>query len=477
MSDSQMAEARNFCDIDYISTRGGAPDLGFRDVVLTGLAQDGGLYVPRYVPKLNPDDFTRFKDAPYTDVAFEVLSAFMGHIMPDEVLKGMIDETYKAFHHKDVSPITRLTDQMWVMEQFHGPTLAFKDFALQLLGRIFDYILNERDERITIVGATSGDTGSAAIEGCRGRDNMDIFILYPHGRVSEVQRRQMTTVHDKNVHNIALEGSFDDCQDLVKAMFNDAEFRKDISMSAVNSINWARIMAQVVYYVYASSRVDGKVSFFVPTGNFGNIYAGYLARQMGAPIDRLIVATNRNDILARFFETGEMSIKGVEPSLSPSMDIQISSNFERLYFDALGRDADALAENMQRFRKEGRISVDENVLSKMKEVFAAYRTSDEDTKAITKRIYDEFDYVIDPHTATGIKAVYDFMDENLDYDGTCIALSTAHPAKFPDAVTSAIGVCPDLPPWLSDLHDREERFEVLPNDLETVKDYIRKLAP
>tara|TARA_B100000686_G_C16793588_1_gene980553 strand:- start:1374 stop:2759 length:1386 start_codon:yes stop_codon:yes gene_type:complete len=455
-------------DIKYISTRGQAPKLSFSDVLLTGLATDGGLYVPERLPKINIEDF---RDKTYQETAYTVMSQFVGEAIEPEVLKNIITESYATFDHKDVAPLVELDENLWVLEQFHGPTLAFKDFALQFLGRAFDAVLEKLDRHITIVGATSGDTGSAAIEGCRGRDNMDIFILHPHGRVSDVQRRQMTTITDNNVHNIAIKGSFDDCQDLVKGLFNDPNFRKRIGISAVNSINWARILAQIVYYVYACSRFNSPVSFSVPTGNFGNIYAGYLARQMGAPIEGLIVATNRNDILYRFFENGQMRISGVEPSLSPSMDIQISSNFERFLFDLLDRDADQTRKVMEAFRKNGEYQVSADVLNKLKQTFSAERCDDDATQDTIRREYDRAGYLLDPHSATGVFAARMWQDEK-GIGRPVVCMATAHPAKFPDAVKAASGVDPKLPSRLSDLFDREEDFDVLSNDIEALKDYI-----
>jgi len=381
----------------------------------------------------------------------------------------LVDETYSRFVDDQVAPLVKLDDGLWVMEQFHGPTLAFKDFALQFLGHIFDVVLAKRKAHITIVGATSGDTGSAAIQGCRGRSNMDIFILYPQGRVSEVQRRQMTSVTDKNVHCIAVEGSFDDCQDAVKAMFNDADFRKTINMSAVNSINWARIMAQIVYYIYASSRFAAGVSFAVPTGNFGNVYAGYLAKKMGAPIDRLIVATNRNDILHRFFQSGEMKIEGVCPSLSPSMDIQVSSNFERLLFDVMECDAGAVREIMDGFKSSGSYSLPKHKVENLKDLFASYKCDDDETRATLRDVFERYDYIADPHTVTGLKAALDFKAK---YKGDVMCMATAHPAKFPDAVKLAIGHVAKVPERLEKVMMGAETFDILPADIDQIKSYI-----
>jgi threonine synthase len=362
----------------------------------------------------------------------------------------------------------------WLLELFHGPTLAFKDYALQLIGRLFDHVLGRRGERITIVGATSGDTGSAAIEACRDRAAMDIFILHPKDRVSEVQRRQMTTVLSPNVHNIAIEGTFDDCQDLVKGLFADAAFRDEVGLSAVNSINWARVMAQIVYYFWAALRQgapDRAVAFAVPTGNFGNVYAGYAAREMGLPISRLIIGTNQNDILTRFFETAAMEIRGVEPSLSPSMDIQVSSNFERLLFDMVGRDGARVAALMKAFRETGRLDVSPEALRQVRRLFAAHRLSDPETLAAIKRIYDDTGQLLDPHSAIGVAAGRACRRPE---DGPLVALATAHPAKFPDAVERATGVRPALPAALADLYAREERCTVLPNDLATVRNRINE---
>lgn len=456
--------------IKYVSTRGDAPDLTFEDVLLTGLASDGGLYVPENLPQL---DMSEMRGLSYVETAKKVMGVFLRGVVSDQELAKIIEDSYAGFNHQDIAPLVHLQDDIYILEQFHGPTLAFKDFALQFLGRIFDAVLEKQQKHITIVGATSGDTGSAAIEGCRGRDNMDIFILHPAGRVSDVQRRQMTTVQDQNVHNIAIKGSFDDCQDLVKKMFGDHAFRQKIRMSAVNSINWARIMAQIVYYIYASTRLSDKydgISFSVPTGNFGNIYAGYLARKMGAPIHRLIVATNRNDILYRFLQTGEMRAEDVVPSLSPSMDIQISSNFERLLFDLYGRDAQRVKKAMSDFRGAGTFIMNPEELDQMKRIFDAYRCDDQMTENIIQSTYDVFRYMLDPHSATGVYAAEKYASSSKGEGVICMA--TAHPSKFPVAVKKATGVHPDLPSHLSDLFERAERYDTLDNNIDVVKNYI-----
>ncbi len=455
--------------INYISTRGGVHSKegpqSFEQVLLAGLAPDGGLYVPESWPQL---DLAALRGKSYIEVAEAVMFPFVEGSIERADFRGILEETYSAdiFRHPDVVPLHKLRDDLYVLELFYGPTIAFKDVALQLLGRLFDHVLIKRNERVTIVGATSGDTGSAAIEGCRHSDHVDIFILHPKGRVSDVQRKQMTSVNAPNVHNIALDGTFDDCQNMVKAMFNDAEFRAEMNLSAVNSINWARIMAQIVYYVSTTLALGEEVSFVVPTGNFGNVFAAYAARQMGLPIKSLTVATNANDILARFFESGEMVAKDVHPTLSPSMDIQISSNFERYLFDALGRDAEKLNAFMNEFKDSGKFSIPD-----FDGDFTAHRCDDVGTLEIIKKIHGETGYVLDPHSAVGMAAALEVKD-----GGPVVTLATAHPAKFPDAVEKAIGERPKLPDHLSDLMDREEFVTDQPNDLEAVQDFIRSTS-
>ncbi len=456
--------------INYISTRGGGNPQTFEQVLLAGLAPDGGLYVPESWPAL---DLAALRGKSYIDVAEAVMFPFVEGCIERDAFRTILEEAYgpDIFRHDPPLPLHKLSNDLYVMEQFHGPTLAFKDVALQLLGRLFDHVLTKRDERVTIIGATSGDTGSAAIEGCRHSDRVEIFILHPKGRVSDVQRRQMTTVDAPNVHNIALDGTFDDCQNLVKAMFNDAPFRTEMNLSAVNSINWARIMAQIVYYVHAVLQVDGDVSFVVPTGNFGNVFAAYCARQMGLPIKTLAIATNRNDILTRFLETGEMRTAEVQPTMSPSMDIQISSNFERYLFDALGRDAEALKGFMQEFSNNRIATTPPLILHNAKKWFKAFRSSEEETLATIKAVYEENQYTLDPHSAVGMHAARQLESEG--GHGTVITLATAHPAKFPDAVEKAIGQRPALPDHLGDLMERKEQFDILPNDLQAVQSAIR----
>lgn len=456
----------------YISTRGGVPKASFTEVLLTGLAPDGGLFVPQKWPKVK---FSSLQGHAYTDLAYHIMKPFVGDEIPDADLQAIILDTYeKAFSHSAVAPLVQVGPSTWIMELFHGPTLAFKDYALQLLGRLFDYTLEKKGQRVTIVGATSGDTGSAAIEACRNCKNIDIFILHPQGRTSEVQRRQMTTISSPNVFNIALEGHFDDCQNFVKAMFNDTNFRNDLNLSAVNSINWARIAAQIVYYASAALSLGGpgrKVSFAVPTGNFGNVYAAYCAKQIGLPIEQLVIGSNRNDILTRFFETGTMSAGGVEPSLSPSMDIQVSSNFERYLFDLLGRDGKKVSALMNDFKKNGSFTLDDKYMKKARKEFAARRCNDDQTLAMMAECYRETGYLIDPHTAVGLFAAWQV---ERDPSVPLVALACAHPAKFPDAVEKATGIRPPLPSHLADLYERKEIFTVLPNDLSKVQDFVRK---
>jgi threonine synthase len=445
--------------VKYVSTRGTAPVVGFDDVLLTGLANDGGLYVPETFPPLGDGP----ADAPYADVALEVMWPYVDGSFDRDELKAMIDEAYATFDTPDVAPLVDLGGGQHVLELFHGPTLAFKDVALQLVGRLFDAVLARRGERLTIVVATSGDTGSAAIEACRGRSSLDIVVLFPDGRVSEVQRRLMTTVDEPNVHCVALDGTFDDCQDLVKALFNDAGFRARHRLSAMNSINWARILAQVVYYVTTVRRL-GPQTFAVPTGNFGNVLAGDTARRMGVPVERLVVASNANDILYRWLETGVMAVDDVvHATTSPAMDIQISSNAERLLFELYDRNGAALAEHMVDFRRTGRLDIGAARLARLREDFEGARVDDAEAAAVIRRTYERTGVLVDPHTAVGLGALGDRPG---------VALATAAPAKFPDAVEAAVGVRPGLPAHLADLLERPERYERAPNDIVAVADLV-----
>jgi len=455
----------------YISTRGAAPSLGFVDVLLAGLASDGGLYVPEHWPTFTEAELRSLRGKPYPEVAFTVLKPFIGGEIADEALKTMIDAAYGTFAHKAVVPLKQLDANQWLMELFHGPTLAFKDVAMQLLARLMDHALAQSGRRATIVGATSGDTGGAAIEAFSNSIRTDVFILHPHGRVSDVQRRQMTTVGKANVHNIALEGTFDDAQAHVKAMFADASFRDRVLLSGVNSINWARIMAQTVYYFTSALSLgapDRPVSFCVPTGNFGDIFAGQVARHMGLPVAGLVIATNVNDILHRTLETGRYEVLGVSPSQSPSMDIQVSSNFERLLFEAAGNDAGEVRRLMEGLKQSGSFTLPDAMLKYIRSGFSSGRTDEAETAATIRQTLAETGELLDPHTAVG----YAVARRLVSADSPMVTLATAHPAKFPDAVAAASGVRPQLPPRLGDLMERKEVFDVLPNDLDTVKDYI-----
>ena len=459
--------------MQYVSTRGLAASRDFAGVLLAGLAEDGGLFVPAEWPHWSAADLRAMRGLPYAELAARVIAPFVGDTVPFAVLQRMTHDAYAGFAHPAVAPMVQLDAGLWTMELFHGPTLAFKDFAMQLLGRLFAYVLEREGRRVTIVGATSGDTGSAAIEACADRPHIDVVILHPAGRTSAVQRRQMTTVQAGNIANIAVDGTFDDCQDLVKAMFADAPFRHDLHLSAVNSINWGRIMGQIPYYVAASLALGGpdrEVAFSVPTGNFGNIFAAYAARRMGLPVARLVVASNRNDILTRFLDSNDMSIQGVEPSLSPSMDIQVSSNFERLLFELLDRDPVATASTMQGFRTHGRMAVSDPVWHRARGLMHGFRLDDAGTTAEIRRLHAA-GYLADPHTAIGVAA-----GRANKCPAPMVCMATAHPAKFPDAMEHATGARPPLPPHLADLYERDERFTTAPNDLAAIQAQVRAFA-
>jgi len=458
----------------YVSTRGRAAPRDFAGVLLAGLAEDGGLFVPETWPTLSPADLRAMRGLDYPEIAARVLAPFVGDAFAVGGLLAMCRDAYAGFDRPAVAPLVQLETGLWSLELFHGPTLAFKDLAMQLLGRMFDRVLRDRDQRITIVGATSGDTGAAAIEACRDRAQLDVVILHPQGRTSEVQRRQMTTVQASNIANIAVDGTFDDCQDLVKAMFADAPFRRELHLSAVNSINWARVAAQIPYYVASAVALgspDREVAFSVPTGNFGNVLAAWAARRMGVPIARLVVASNRNDILTRFLATNDMSIRTVEPSLSPSMDIQVSSNFERLLFELLERDPVATERTMTGFRSEGHMAVSDAAWHRARTLFTGFRMDDSETGAEIRRLWQS-GYLADPHSAIGIAAARAHGLERVPM----IATATAHPAKFPDAMETAIGQRPPLPPRLADLYERTERYSCAPADLGAVEAAVRAFA-
>ena len=457
----------------YISTRGTAPKVDFKGALLAGLASDGGLYVPESIPQFSPQKIASLAGLSYADLALEIMMPFVGESFVRADMKRMIDAAYANFRHAGVAPLTQLSANHFVLELFHGPTLAFKDFALQLVGQLLEAAMAGSGTRAVVLGATSGDTGSAAMAGCMGRANLDIVILYPHGRTSEVQRRQMTTLGAKNIHAIAVDGTFDDCQDMVKTLFADADFRAKTQLLAVNSINFARVLAQIVYYFYAALRLGAPaadINFTVPTGNFGDIYAGYLARAMGLPIGKLIIASNRNDILARCVATGQYRMNGVHASLSPSMDIEISSNFERLLFDLFGRDGAALAKAMADFRTTRTLTLTPAQHADFKALFAAHAVDDAGTLACIKQTYAATGYLLDPHTAVGVATT-----QAIDPQGITVTLATAHPAKFPDAVKEATGVTPPLPAHLADLFEKTEYFTPMARDLGALKQYIASL--
>lgn len=456
----------------YVSTRGEGTPLDFVEVMLAGLARDGGLYVPEQWPALDSQAIAGLAGRPYAEVAVEVMRPFVGASIPETDLARMAQEAYGTFRHPATVPLIQLNPSLFVLELFHGPTLAFKDLAMQLVARLMDHALEQRGERTTIVVATSGDTGGAAVEAFRGRQQVDVVVLFPHGRISEVQRRMMTTAPDANVHAVAIEGTFDDCQALVKAMFNHHAFRDRVHLSGVNSINWARIVAQAVYYFTAAVALGAphrKVAFTVPTGNFGDVYAGYVAFKMGLPIDRLVVATNVNDILARTFATGTYEIRDVVATSSPSMDIQVSSNFERLLFDAYGRDAHAVRALMGSLAQSKRFSVSAPALEKLRALFTADRAEEQEIAATIRTWMREAGYCADPHTAVGLAVA---EKETRDPSIPMAVLSTAHPAKFPDAVKAVCGVTPALPEWLGDLPTRPERMTVLPADQAQIERFV-----
>ncbi len=459
----------------YHSTRGGDSGRSFEDVLLTGLAPDGGLYLPQAWPVLSADDWRALRNRPWEDVALAVMEPCTGGFLRREELADLIAEAAAEFGHPAVTPLKQLDDNLWLLELFHGPTLAFKDVAMQMLARLMDRALERRDERVTIIGATSGDTGSAAIEAFRHSRRASIFILHPHGRVSEVQRRQMTTVQAGNVHNIAIEGDFDDCQALVKAMFNDRPFRERMHLAGVNSINWGRILAQIVYYATAALALgapDRQVSFTVPTGNFGDILAGYAARRMGLPIRRLVIATNINDILHRALTSGRYEVSGVKPTTSPSMDIQVSSNFERLLFDVMDRDAAALKELMDGLARSGGFTIPDRALAAMRGLFSSGRADEDEVREEIARTHDETGELIDPHTAVGLRVARRMASG----DAAMVSLATAHPAKFPEAVERATGRRPALPARLAHIMQRRERLTVAPDDLAKVEALIAERA-
>jgi threonine synthase len=459
----------------YISTRGNSSNLDFEGVTLAGLASDGGLYVPETWPRFSSQEIAAMRGLSYVEIAVKVMMPFVTGSLTEAELRELCTAAYGRFSHDAVTPLVQLNEQHWLLELFHGPTLAFKDVALQLLGQLFERFLKGSEKALTIVGATSGDTGSAAIDAVAGRERVEIFMLHPHGRISDVQRRQMTTVLSPNVHNIAIEGSFDDAQAIVKKMFNDPDVNGVLNVTAVNSINWARLMAQVVYYFASAIKLgapERPVAFSVPTGNFGDVFAGYVAAQMGLPVERLIVATNVNDILHRALSRGDYSVLGVTPTDAPSMDIQVSSNFERLLFDLEGRDGSTTAARMKWFEQMGKMVLSAD-MRKRASFFGSARADGDDTANAMRWAYEHCGQVIDPHTAIGLHGA---LNAEIAADIPVVTLATAHPAKFRDAVEKATGVRPDLPARLGNLFEREERFDVLPGTYDAVRDYILSKA-
>ena len=471
----------SFRSMRYLSTRDARPQpatAGFEAVLLAGLAEDGGLYVPQSVPVLDAAALRGLAGLSYAELAARIVALFAGEAFTAAELRALTEAVYGTFRHAAVAPLVQLDERLWLLELFHGPTLAFKDLALQLLGRLFDAVLARRREQVTIIGATSGDTGSAALAACRDRAALDIFMLYPHGRISEVQRRQMTTVEAPNAFAVAVEGNFDDCQDLVKALFADRKLRAELNLSAVNSINFARIAAQIVYYISAGLALGAParaLSFSVPTGNFGNVYAGHLARAMGLPIERLVIGTNANDVLARYLTKGEMTLAPVVPSLSPSMDIQVASNFERLLFELKGRHGGAVAAAVQRFRQSGALPADEQAWRRARDLFSAHRVDDTQTLDTIADTYRRSGHLIDPHSAVAVAAARAEIARD-DSATPMVALATAHPAKFPDAVARATGIRPPTPPALGEVMERRERITILPNDAGAVARFLRAHA-
>ncbi len=459
----------------YVSTRGAAPVLTFEQAMMTGLARDGGLYVPDQVPVLTHAQIAAMAGQSYEEIAFTVMRPFIGDTFTDAVFKTLIARAYAGFGHAARAPLVQLGAGHFLLELFHGPTLAFKDFAMQLIGQMFQAALTRSGDRITIVGATSGDTGSAAIEAFRGLKNVDVFILYPHGRVSEVQRRQMTTPVEANVHALAMDGDFDDCQAVLKDMFNDFDFRDGVRLAGVNSINWGRVLAQVVYYFSAAVSLGAPhrpVNFTVPTGNFGDIFAGYIAKQMGLPIDQLIVATNQNDILHRTLQSGAHVKQGVTPSISPSMDIQVSSNFERALFDAYGRDGKTIAAQMDELKTKGGFTISQGAFDMLKASFISGRCSETETSDTIRDTLAQTGELLCPHTAVGVHVAHAHLGAT-----PMITLATAHPAKFPDAVQAATGIRPPLPSRMADLYDRSERVTRVAHDLPALKALIKERIP
>jgi len=457
--------------MNYISTRNSSNSLNFKDVFIKGLADDGGLYVPKSLHKYSQKDLDNFEGLKYTDLAKKIIYPFIGDFVNENDLSNIIDRSYSVFRKKNVVELKKVGDRS-VLELFHGPTLAFKDVAMQLLGNFYEYYLNNKNEKINIVVATSGDTGAAAIDAIKGKKNINIFVLHPHNRVSNIQRKLMTTGHEKNVFNIAINGNFDDCQNLVKSMFADKPFSSSINMSGVNSINWARIIAQCVYYFYSFFLIKDKsepINFSVPTGNFGDVYAGYLAKKMGLPINKLVVATNQNDILHRAISKGEYNVEKVSETISPSMDIQLASNFERLLYDINNHDDIETASAMKDIKEKGKYTIDKKKLEKINIDFLSARMSEEEVLKTIKEVYDKYKTILDPHTAIGYNAF-----DKVNLKGNNIVLATAHPCKFPDAIKKSINQNANLPKELTFILDEKENYDIIDNNLDEIKKHIKE---
>jgi threonine synthase len=456
--------------MNYISTRGGISPIPFKDAVMMGLASDGGLLLPQSYPQVSKEQLESWRQLGYPELACNIISLFADDI-PADNLKAIIDRSYATFSHPQVTPVVK-QDGVYILELFHGVTLAFKDVALQFLGNLFEYILAERNQKLNIIGATSGDTGSAAIHGVRGKQGITIFILHPHGKTSAVQALQMTSVTDDNVHNIAVHGTFDDCQDIVKALFGDLEFKEKYSLGAVNSINWARVLAQVVYYFYAWLRVteesDKEILFSVPTGNFGDIFAGYVAKKMGLPIGRLLLATNENNILTRFINEGDYSLGDVVPTVSPSMDIQVASNFERYLFHLFGNDSNRVKASFVELKEQGRITFSPAEMLQVRNDFCSCSVNQSATLKMIRDFYEKTGYLLDPHTAVGVKASL----EVLPPDSSRICLATAHPAKFSETVEMALGKAAPVPEAVEELQGKPTRCEIMDADLDKVREFV-----
>ena len=463
--------------IKYLSTRGGESSLSYEDVLLSGLARDGGLFMPEEWPRFSLSDLNDMKGLSYAELACKIMSPFMSPCLTeDEVLK-MLEDTYSNFNNHDVASLHKFADNLHILELFHGPTLAFKDYAMQFLSRAFNKALQNKNKRGVILGATSGDTGSAALEAFKGKENIDIFILFPHGRVSEVQQKQMTWINEKGAYALSVKTDFDGCQEIVKDCFEDLTFKDQYSLSAINSINWVRLLPQIVYYFYSGLKVgapDQEIAFSVPTGNFGNILAGWMAKKIGLPVSKLICGSNQNDILTRFFNNGIMERKNVVPSFSPSMDIQVSSNFERLLFEICDRDPLRVKEQMDTFKKTGSFQISQNEMSKVSNLFSAYMVSNDETLDIIKKAYTNYNYILDPHSAVGYGAAQKALnDKIINHDMPLVSLACAHPAKFPDIISKANNILPELPPHLKFMMSSEEKFQIIDPSVLDVQHFIK----